>query len=136
MFRVFCHYHILDGTNPICPAITWVVALHYNYWNSTVAAIPKGLTIKRIKRITIHYGAWIDSLNTTYVLSDDTEFVCNNGPQGEFTSIRKYCRYVQSSGSISEQPYLHATQAGRLHNMIWHLMRLCWLLEGCLASSR
>lgn len=52
-----------------------------------VTAIPKGLSISRIKRITVHYGAWIDSLNTTYVLSDGSMYECKNGPQGELIRL-------------------------------------------------
>ena len=50
-------------------------------WPS-VASIPKGASIDRIRRITIYHGAWLDSIATTYVLSGGSEFTCTTGRKG------------------------------------------------------
>lgn len=47
-----------------------------------VAHVPRGLTIARIDSITLHHGAWIDSIVTTYELSDGSLMTCANGPRG------------------------------------------------------
>ena len=49
----------------------------------TANETPYGTTIQRIKRIELYFGAWVDSLITTYVLSDGSEFTCSNGNRGE-----------------------------------------------------
>ena len=55
-----------------------------------VASIPTGANIDRIKRITVCHGAWLDSISTTYVLTDGTEFTCTTGRKGGRASTYEF----------------------------------------------
>lgn len=64
-------------------SVDHVFDFHHYY---TVANVPKGLYIHRIKSITLHHHAWIDSLVTTYELSDGSTMICSNGRKGAIFS--------------------------------------------------
>ena len=55
-----------------------------------VASIPTSANIDRIKRITVYHGAWLDSIATTYVLTDGTEFTCTTGRKGGRASTYEF----------------------------------------------
>lgn len=52
-----------------------------------VAAVPYGLTIQRIKAITLFFGAWVGTLEVTYLLSDGSEMTRTNGQRGKSSRL-------------------------------------------------
>lgn len=48
------------------------------------------MAIQRIKQIKLYHGAWLDSIETTYILSDDSEFVCSTGRRSARSSTYEF----------------------------------------------